>query len=84
MGEMFTGIIQQIGTIKAARAAGAGGKRLSIDVGQLADGIAIGDSVSVDGACLTVSELKGGVATFDVIAETLSRTTLGSRAAGRR
>jgi len=49
-----------------------------IDLGPLVEGLSVGDSVAVAGACLTVANLKGSAAEFDVVAETLSRTTLGS------
>lgn len=51
---------------------------MKIDLGPLAEGLSVGDSVAVAGACLTVANLKGSAAEFDVVAETLSRTTLGS------
>ena len=78
---MFTGIIQQVGSVTAV-AATAAGKRLTINLGPLAEGLSIGDSVAVDGACLTAASLSGALAGFDIIAETLARTTLGLRAPG--
>jgi riboflavin synthase len=51
---------------------------LAIDLGPLADGLARGDSVAVNGACLTASDCSGQTAEFDVISETLKRTTLGA------
>ena len=56
----------------------SGGRRLRIDVGPLAEGLTEGDSVAVNGACLTVTALSSAEADFDVIAGTLSRTTLGA------
>jgi riboflavin synthase len=73
---MFTGIIRHVGEIVDARATSAG-RRLVIDVGPLADGLALGDSVAMSGACLTASAIDGRRAAFDVIAETLEKTTLG-------
>jgi len=78
---MFTGIIRHVGQVKSARPSG-GSLRLVVDVGPLADGLGMGDSVAVNGACLTVAELSGSVVGFDAIGETLSRTTLGSLRAG--
>ena len=80
---MFTGIIQHIGAVRAARAT-ADGARLVIDVGPLAEGLAIGASVAVNGACLTAASIAGAVAEFDVMAETLKATTLGSLRAGQK
>ena len=73
---MFTGIVESRGTVRAVRAA-PGGRRLTIDCGGLAEGIALGASVAVDGACLTVCGVTGSCLDFDVMAETLRHTTLG-------
>lgn len=78
---MFTGIVEALGAVKAIRLAGKAGK-LVIDLGELVEGTKIGDSVAIDGACLTVTGLSGTVATFDVMAETLRRTALGQLSAG--
>jgi len=80
---MFTGIVRHVGAVRSVGAA-AGGSRLTVDAGPLAEGLQLGDSVAVDGACLTVAALAGAAAGFDVIAETLSRTTLGDLRAGSR
>ena len=53
---MFTGIIQHVGAVRAARAT-ADGARLVIDVGPLAEGLALGASVAVNGACLTAASI---------------------------
>ena len=73
---MFSGIIQHVGTVRRASCQGAG-KRLAIDIGPLAEGLVRGDSVAVAGACLSLADSRGSVAEFDVMAETLARTTLG-------
>jgi riboflavin synthase len=78
---VFTGIIRQIGTVRTATGTPAG-RRLGIDLGALAEGLRRGDSVAVSGACLTAAEVNGPVAAFDVVAETLQRTTLGRLAPG--
>lgn len=80
---MFTGIIQYVGSLLSVRPT-ADGRRLGIDLGPLAAGLAPGQSLAVNGACLTVSALDGPRGQFDVVAETLSRTTLGSLAAGAK
>jgi len=80
---MFTGIIQHVGTIQAVRPVGAG-RRLTIDLGPVADGLQLGDSVAVSGACLTACGLRGPLADFDVAAETVSRTTLGEARTGTK
>lgn len=73
---MFTGVIQHVGRVLSAQAA-ASGRRLMVGLGPLAESLKPGDSVAVNGACLTVSSLDGQAAAFDVVAETLARTTLG-------
>ena len=78
---MFTGIIRHVGRVRAVRRV-ATGAQLAIDVGPAAEGLGLGDSVAVSGACLTVVSLSGSEARFDVTAETLSRTTLGDLRAG--
>ena len=83
---MFTGIIRHVGTVRssAAAAAAAAGARLTIDLGPLAEGLSPGDSVAVDGACLTATAIGAADVSFDVVRETLTRTTLGSLKAGSR
>ncbi|MDB5811627.1 MAG: riboflavin synthase [Betaproteobacteria bacterium] len=70
---MFTGIIEAVGRIDAAKPA-AGGVRLVVDAGALAlDDVKLGDSIAVNGVCLTVVALKGKQLEFDVSRETLAR-----------
>ncbi|MBM4084092.1 MAG: riboflavin synthase, partial [Planctomycetes bacterium] len=73
---MFTGIIEAFGQVKRVTR-GAASAKIVVEVGALADDIKVGDSVAVDGACLTVAQIAGQVVTFDVMTETLDRTTLG-------
>ena len=80
---MFTGIVESTGTLNAV-APGAAGVRLRIDLGPLAAGTVLGASISVAGVCLTVAAISGAQAEFDVIPETISRTTLGERKPGDR
>ena len=80
---MFTGIIEHVGVVSALSPTSAG-KRLSIDLGPLAADLKDGESVAVEGVCLTAAERAGAVASFDVIPETLSRTSLGRLAPGAR
>ena len=80
---MFTGIVRYVGTVKAVSPTAAG-RRLDIDLGPLVEGLKLGDSIAVCGACLTAAAIAGSVAQFDVITETLAKTTLGTFAPGRR
>jgi riboflavin synthase len=75
---MFTGIIEQMGRISAVRAVPSG-VRLVVDPVQWSYIPAVGDSVAVNGCCLTIAAPpQPGLLTFDVIPETLDKTTLGS------
>lgn len=80
---MFTGIIEAVGTVRSVRP-GGGGKVFSVDLGKVAEGVRPGDSIAVNGVCLTVSRLTGAVADFDVSGETLTRSTLAMLGPGGR
>jgi riboflavin synthase len=80
---MFTGIIQDIGRIRRITRKGADAV-LEVETALPLDDVRNGDSISVSGACLTVTGLAGQCFTFDVSAETLSRTTMGRLKAGDR
>jgi riboflavin synthase len=73
---VFTGIVREIGRV-AAVDAGEGGARLTIEAPGAAGASAIGDSVSIDGVCLTVVALDDGRVSFDAVPETLQRSALG-------
>jgi riboflavin synthase len=73
---MFTGIVAQQGSIANVEEV-VDGRRLTIDLGHL-DGLDVGDSISVNGVCLTAVEVGPGRATVDVVLETLDRTNLGA------
>jgi len=73
---MFTGIIEHCVRVSAvSRRAGA--MVLTIELGELATGTQIGDSISINGVCLTVTTLSAARATFDLSEETVAKTTLG-------
>lgn len=80
---MFTGIVREQGVVESA-SGGPGGLRLHLRAPGTAAGVATGDSVALDGVCLTVTSATDGVLAFDVVPETLSRTTLGGLRAGDR
>lgn len=75
---MFTGIVQEIGRIAAVQSLPEGQLRLSVTAADVLRGAARGDSIAVNGVCLTVAELIPSAFTADVMAETLRRTTLGA------
>ncbi len=80
---MFTGIIQQIGTIISI-SRNSSGARLSVDIGKLAYDVKLGGSVAINGACLSAVAKSGQIIEFDVVAETLSRTNIGNLRASDR
>jgi len=81
---VFTGIIQDVGSIRAAEARG-GDLRLVVEAaGLLLAQARVGDSIAVNGVCLTVVEIDGTAFAADVSRETLSLTTLGDCGAGSR
>jgi riboflavin synthase len=81
---MFTGIVEATGRVARVEPRG-GDVRLLIDAGafDLRD-VAIGDSISVSGACLTAVAIENGMLAFDVSTETLSRTSIGALGIGAR
>ena len=84
---MFTGIVEELGQVVAlehSAALEARSARLSVRGPVVVEGTRTGDSISVNGCCLTVSELSDGVFVADVMAETLQRTGLGPLAPGSR
>ncbi len=79
---MFTGIVAGTGTIREM--SGKEVVRIQIDFQSVTtDNLETGASVSIDGTCLTVVEIKSPIISFDVIPETLQKTTLGNKSAGR-
>ena len=80
---MFTGIIEVIGTVQEFSRQGDGA-RVHIGAGPLAEGLRLGESIAVEGACLTVTALRGNGFAADLSVETLKRTTLGRLRAGAR
>ncbi len=80
---MFTGIIEEVGTIEAIRG-GHGLKRLDIRAPRTSGDLSVGASVAVEGVCLTAVEVGEGSFAVEVVPETLARTTLGARDVGDR
>ncbi|MDR0362771.1 MAG: riboflavin synthase [Planctomycetota bacterium] len=80
---MFTGLVKTLGTVVSAEPFGRG-RRFVIDLGSVSADAAIGQSVAVNGVCLTVTERAGAAAAFDAVGETVARTNLGFLRAGGR
>ena len=80
---MFTGIVEELGTVRAVRSR-EGGARLELEAEIVLADAEVGASIAVSGCCLTVVELGSGWWATDVQVETLRRTSLGRLAAGDR
>lgn len=70
---MFTGIVEEVGTIKST-----GQGRLVFSAQKVLEGTKLGDSIAVNGTCLTVIEMSDATFTIEIMPETLRRTSLGS------
>ena len=78
---MFTGIVEEKGKVRHIRLAGESGE-LAIQAKKVLEGTKIGDSIAVNGVCLTVTSLQPDGFTADVMAETIRRSSLGGCKAG--
>ena len=74
---MFTGIIEEMGIVKSIKS-----KVITIEANKIFDDLKLGDSVSVNGTCLTVSSFSNKIFNADITSETLSRTNLGDLKSG--
>ena len=74
---MFTGLIEEIGTVRSIRT-GHGRAELRLAAPHVAPGTHIGDSIAVNGCCLTVTSVQDEELSFDLLEETISRTNLGT------
>ncbi len=72
---MFTGLVEELGRVKAIRR-GARSVRLTVGARTIMDGVKLGDSIAVNGTCLTVVEYGDGWFTADVMPETMERTAM--------
>ena len=83
-GPMFTGIIESIGTISATEPV-AGDVRISVSAPEFKSrDIELGDSIAINGACLTVIERKGDLLSFDVSVESINHTLIGEWRVGTK
>jgi riboflavin synthase len=75
---MFSGLIVYRGIVDSNEPAGAGGRTLVLDANEAREqGTQLGDSIAVNGVCLTVTRIHHDRVTFDVVPETIERSTLG-------
>jgi riboflavin synthase len=80
---VFTGIVRELGLVVEADGAG-GGLDLLVHAPETAARTGVGDSVSVNGVCLTATAIEAGAMSFHAVPETIGRSTLGSLAADSR
>jgi riboflavin synthase len=80
---VFTGLIREVGTV-TAREGGTDGVRLTIEASHTAANAQLGDSIAIDGVCLTVVATGADSIAFDAVPETLARTSLGTLDQGSR
>lgn len=80
---MFTGIVEEVGTL-VVREEQTDAARMEIRAHKVLQDVALGDSISVNGVCLTVTSVQDGVWSTDVMAETLRRSSLGKAEQGSR
>ncbi|MDE5854859.1 MAG: riboflavin synthase [Ruminococcus sp.] len=78
---MFTGIIEEVGTVKAVQRSG-NNSFIRIQADKILSDVHLGDSIAVNGVCLTVTKFDGSIFQADVMNETLSRSSLGSLKTG--
>lgn len=78
---MFTGLVEEVGTVRSIEG-DADGVRITMDAATVIDDVAMGDSIAVSGACLTVVAFDAQGFSVDVVTESLRRTTLGERVSG--
>ncbi len=78
---MFTGLVEAIGTVQNLERLKTTA-RLRIDSARIADGAKVGDSIAINGCCLTIVEANGSALAFEAVEETLNRTNLGQLASG--
>ena len=76
---MFTGLVREVGTVASME-----GGRLTIDAPETSQGVQLGDSIAIDGVCLTVVACVDSSLSFDAVPETLARTALGTLEQGSR
>lgn len=80
---MFTGIVEETGVIRTVQR-GAKSAVLTVEAKKVLEDVHVGDSIATNGVCLTVTAVRGGCFTADVMNETLRRSSLGSLTPGSR
>ena len=78
---MFTGLVEETSRIVSVEPIG-GGARLTLEAAVVLDGTKAGDSIAVNGCCLTITAMEGNRLSFDLLAESLDKTNLGDQKLG--
>lgn len=79
---MFTGIVEDVGTVASLEESNEGGRSMTVETGLDLGALEIGASIAVDGVCLTVTSLEEETFAVDLSPETLQRSTLSGRSVG--
>jgi len=81
---MFTGIIEGLGSIVRfyKKESNRSAAKMTIHLGKIAQGLKVGDSVAINGVCLTTVKISKGITEFEMIGETIKKTNLGSLESG--
>ena len=80
---MFSGIVEVLGDVRSM-ASGDSGARISIEAGALVEGVKLGDSIAINGACMTVVAFGNSIFEADISPESLRMTNLGDLKAGEK
>ena len=83
LGGVFTGLIREVGRVASVDGDG-NGVRLAVEAPETAGGTAVGDSIAINGVCLTAVEVGDSRIAFDAVPETLAKSALASLRAGSR
>lgn len=78
---MFTGLVEETARLVSVEPIG-GGARLTLEASLVLEGTKAGDSIAVNGCCLTITAIEGNRLSFDLLAETLDKTNLGDQKPG--
>ncbi|QBG46235.1 hypothetical protein EGM51_02005 [Verrucomicrobia bacterium S94] len=79
---MFTGIVQRLGNIVDIKMEGTAGRITMVPNRPFDKPVGLGDSIAVNGTCLTVADMDGDKLMFDVLGETFDKTNLGEKTPG--
>jgi riboflavin synthase len=81
---MFTGIIEGLGTVLRfdKKTENRSAARMKLNLGKIAKGLQVGESVAINGVCLTAMKISKGITDFEMVDETMNKTNLGSLESG--